>query len=61
MTGSDMNTEIPLKSSRVLQLAEREAESLLCLCNLQGGLDSSIHGGTMQQLHQHPLVDSVGG
>lgn len=46
MTGSDMNIEIPLKSSRVLQLCESEAESLLCLCNLRSGLDSWIHGGT---------------
>lgn len=54
MTGSDMNAEIPLKSSRVLQLAE----SLLCLRNLRSGLDSPIHGGTMH--HEHPL-QNVGG
>lgn len=40
MTGGDMNIEIPLKSSRVLQLSASEAESLLCLCNLPSGLDS---------------------
>lgn len=40
MTGSDMDIEIPLKSSRVLQLTESEAECLLCLHNLQIGLDS---------------------